>query len=740
MITERAPRPARTICASLLACVPIAAFAQTAESDVGAALQEIIVTAQKRGENLQNVPISVAVVNAAELQARGIASTGDLSGLTPGLVSTSAEGFSLPYLRGIGTGTDDAGVSSPIAIYVDGVYIDSPAASLFSMNNIDQIEIDKGPQGTLFGRNATGGVIQITTKDPSQNFGGKLSVSDDNYQTIVTDLYVTGGIAKDLAADLAFHYSDQIDGWGKNFYTGLDEYRGREYDIRSKWLWTPTEHDRVTVAFDYEHMNDLYGVLDYLNGTKSYDFGLSGIQVKTGSPYDTYQSIQQPHTLEEGGVSVKVQHDFELAVLNSISAARYAKNDATYTFSLPPFDIAGLIGNVYRQFTQEVQLSSASSNHIKWVAGAFYMRAVSLDDPYVAGQHGTDAIPGGAFGFPPLPAGVAPTLGANTFGTITTSTQTTNSSALYGQTTAEISEQTNLTVGLRYTHENASIFGVDPNLGPIASHGATFNEPTWRLGVDHHFNSDLMGYVSYSRGFKAGTFDDNTPADPATKPEKLDAYEMGVKGEYLDKRLRINAAGFYYNYTNIVEPIAATVNNVVVLKTTNGPKAELYGLDFDSVLEVTNHLRLSLSVEALHSEFTQFNGATFFQPIPTGGVSSYIADATGNHLPVAPNFTSNLTASYTLPTSTGDYRLSASWDHNSGWYADIQNRVKQDPFEMVTAQIGWNPPGANWRVALWGRNLTDSLVLARALIASPFGTLGTYQAPRTFGGRFECSF
>jgi iron complex outermembrane receptor protein len=711
-------------------------------------LDEIVVTAEKRSESLQNVPIAITAMHADLLEAKGVVSTADLASLAPGLVGIESNGYALPHIRGIGTNLNATGITSPVSVYVDGVYIDSAVGSLFTLNNIDQIEVDKGPQGTLFGRNATGGIIQIITQDPSHEFGGKASIGEDNYATLLSNLYVTGGLTDTLAVDLALHYKDQMQGWGENHLTGRDEYLGKEYDIRSKVLWTPTERDTISLGLDYENANDFYHVLDYPIGYLPYDAFLGDKGRSAGNPWDTNQAIQSPHQMDQYGASVKIKHEFDAVALTDIAAYRRTQNHATYDFALPPADVDGTLNSGYQQVTEELQLSSAANDGLKWTAGAFYLNSVSEDDPYIVGQHGTAALPRGLFGptaFPTPLAAIAPELnypGGGSFGTVTTSKQRTNSGALYGQATQEILKQTDLTVGLRYTIDRLNIHGFDGSSGIFEpGQSKTFSKATWRLALDHHFDTDYMAYVSYNRGFRAGTFNDNAPELPATQPEVLDAYALGFKGDFLDHRLRIDTEGFFYDYTNIVMPLFVTVNGSPLQETTNGPKAQLYGVDLDIVGKVTDRLMVSFSAEALHTEFTKFPAGNYYAPNPRGGaIDKKNSVLTGNQLPVAPKFTSDLTVTYKQPTALGNVGVTGSWSHNAGWFDGPDNVFKQNAFDMLNTQVTWDPANAAWRVVLWGRNLKNEIVYSRTSSTAPFGYLATLQAPRTYGISVEYSF
>jgi iron complex outermembrane receptor protein len=217
--------------------------AATAASGEGAQLAEITVTAQKRAERAQDVPISDSTVSAAEAQSRGITDTTSLQMAVPGLVIDHTANEGNIFIRGVGTNLFGPSSEQTVATYVDNVYMPSPETNLFSFNNIDRVEVLKGPQGTLFGRNTTGGVVQIITKDPSTTFGGDVSVGYANYDTVTSQGYVTGGLLPDLAADIAVMYENQGIGWGHNFTT--DRENGIEaknnYALRSKWKFTPSD-------------------------------------------------------------------------------------------------------------------------------------------------------------------------------------------------------------------------------------------------------------------------------------------------------------------------------------------------------------------------------------------------------------------------------------------------------------------------------------------------------------------
>ena len=227
------------------------ALAQDAADSNAGGLEEVIVAAQRRAESAQSVPISITALSGEQLEAAGVGSLPDIARVTPGLQFQAVGAVSVPFLRGVGSAVTSSGAESTVALFVDGVYMSAQPSSLTSLANVDSIEVDKGPQGTLFGRNATGGVIQIRTRRPSQDPRVEVNLGYGNYQTGDATVYSTTGVTSTLAADLALSYHDQSQGYGTNLFAGSEVYKGYDYVARSKWLWTPSDATEVTLIGDW---------------------------------------------------------------------------------------------------------------------------------------------------------------------------------------------------------------------------------------------------------------------------------------------------------------------------------------------------------------------------------------------------------------------------------------------------------------------------------------------------------
>jgi iron complex outermembrane receptor protein len=689
-------------------------LAQSASDDE---LEQVVVVAQRREERAQDVPIAIEAFSAKDLESSGLQSVQDLNIVTPGLNYGAVVGYAQPHLRGIGTTASGAGVENPIATYVDGVYIGSMTASLFSLASVEAIEIDKGPQGTLFGRNATGGLIQITTKNPQQQLSGSLAVSYGNYNTSGITGYLTGGVAPGLAADLSVYFQDQGTGFGTNFYNGEEVNKSRDMALRSKWLWDALPDTRATLILDYERTDDAPALAPAT-------IPLGGLPIPV--PPQDLNGVFQPYgTVSQQGISFDIQHDFPIATFSSISAYRQSHYAQSFDGALTPYPELAL--NIFirepdEQFTQEFQLRSRSGGRINWVTGLFYYQDEAKEDPVQA-----------------LGGLLAPLLSTNTF-----PVEKTYSGALFGQATMDLIYRTSLTAGFRYTverkdfHTAGVLVFTDGSQIPESAPDVhqSYSKPTWRLALEHKLSDDMMAYVSYNRGFKSGGFNNELLPTTTYAPEVLDAYEVGFKSELLEHRVTVDAASFYYSYKNI----QAVRYPAGLLEVYNGAAAEVYGLDLDVRSKIGNRLTLSGGLEALHSEYTSFPAADFTTLVPDGGGTSYAtASAAGNHLSQAPDFTLDTTADYYFPVSIGRVGFSATYSYNSGWFAEPDNRLQQRAYNLVNAQLYLALMNDHFRFKVWARNLNNA-AYAQSLASQANGDYIQYAPPRTYGVTVETRF
>jgi len=676
-------------------------------------LEEVVVTAQRREENPQRVPIAINTVSGDELVARGVGDIHTLSSAVPNIDVTGGSPTHV-FIRGVGVKTTELGNEPSTAIYVDGVYMPSSLAlSSVAFNNIERVEVLKGPQGTLFGRNTTAGVVQIITPDPKHDVGGSVDLGYGNYQTVTADAYLTGGITDNLAANVSALYEDQNEGFGRYLTLGTKAGWHKNFAIRSKWLYTPSEATKVSVALDYNKAS--YDAIiqmapGSING-RDHVTTYPGKFLGTGNGNGVSGGAQNDPHKEYGG-SVRIDHDFGTLHGASITSYRNVSGNSGTDGDATPLPLIRFdIRNDADYVTQELQLSNRDPGKVTWLAGAyFYSAEVKTNPQYFQGT----LAPGG--------------------GLVTWGVQKIHSAAAYGQATAEISANTKLTLGLRYTDETVKAVGRNENLAGLVTAGPFSNEVkaspwTWRVALDHQFTPDVLGYVSYNRGFKSGGYNLGSPGSAPFKPEQLDAYEVGLKSEFLDRRVRLNLAAFYYDYKDIQVSISLGGAQIFA----NAGAARNYGFDASLDFVATDRLTFSTGLGLVDAKYTDYPNVRAFT---SAGVAYIIPNAKGNYLPYAPPVTGFVSGEYRIPTSVGEFKASANVSYTAKAYITPDNGNPLPARTLVNAALEWQSQSAKpLGVRLWGKNLTNVYYYTDRLSSST----GWYQfpaAPLTYGVTF----
>jgi len=674
-------------------------------------LQEIVVTAQRRSENSQRVPIAIATRSGDSLLASGVDNTQSFAQSVPSLDIHTDTGQTMIFIRGVGT--TGKSIDNDVGLYVDGVYIASQAGSLLSLGNIDHVEVLKGPQGTLFGRNTIGGVVQIVTKDPSHDGHVDVSAGYANYDTTTANLYATTGLTDTLATDLAVYFTNQGDGWGRNLTTGQEMFKQRQFNVRNKWVFTPTDQLKFTLAGDYSTLRTQVGLgFHLLPGS----LGIDGTTTYAGF-YNTKEDGLDLEKAEQGGVSFRADADLGFARAVSITAWRRAVVDfqTDHDATPGPFSYVGPTRVDDKTLTQELQLLSPdNTSRLNWIVGFYY-----LDDRFDR-----------------------PFFHIVTNGTRDTNLITaldTTSYAGYGQATYEFFPGTKFTAGLRYTSDTKTMDGRTLSNGTQVAAGsqeAHFSKLTYRLSLQQQFAPSIFGYISYDTGFKSGQFNSTSYASPAVKPEGLDAYQVGLKTELFDHKLRLNLAGFYYDYTNIQILSVQNATNVLL----NAAAAHIYGADIDADAQLTRRLRVYAAVSFVHGRYTDFINAPSYVPYapPAGGNKLVAIDATGFTTVNTPSFTGYASADYTVPVGQGSLVLGVNLSHNSGYYWNVDNRLRQPAYTLLGATVKWKP-SSTWDVSLFASNITNARYYS---IENAYedGDVGSPASPRTYGITFGAHF
>jgi iron complex outermembrane receptor protein len=709
----------------------------TAASDA-AAIPDIIVTANRREQKLQKVPIAISAFSQDTLAKAGVLSVADVAQIVPGLTLNRTFAGVVPFIRGIGSTNSGFTTESPVALYIDGFYLPNAASGLFSFNNIERIEVLKGPQGTLFGRNATAGLINVITKKPSFTTEGDISAGYANYDTRTFNAYVSTGLTDRLAVSIALIDTDQRHGWGRNVYTGDQAYLTKETGAEIKALWNADDRTTVTIHGLFDHVNSDLGVAGAI---------IPGALGNDGTPYlgkFRYSATDDDflHT-NIYNTGAQIEHDLGFGLLRSMTGYHAARTDwHSWVGGFPGNPVKGQGATLLDEYgksdtiTQEVQLLSPKASKFEWLVGGFFLHDNTLlKTGFSQTCIGNVCAPG----VPRLVVG----------------NQITTSYAAYAEGTVHLGANTRLTVGGRFTHETkglpnsyAAPFPGRPNsmatlpagtvLAPTVPLQISTNQPTWRVTLAHDFSNNIMAYASQNRGFKSGTYNPTSLTNPPTKPEILDASEIGLKSELFDKVLQLNLAAFYYNYRGIqlksAAPPAPTGTSIVF----NAGNAHDKGIDADFVIRPAHGLQINGGLEYLDAKFTKYPGATCTRPVQVGngvlgGVSGYTCDLAGHYLGNAPKFAFNLGFSYDMVTHLGDFTLSLNDSYKGHFFWDAENRTFQKAYHIVNGAVKWEARSSGLYSTIWVRNLTNTYYEANAYSGNTGIDWYNPGAPRTYG-------
>lgn len=674
---------------------------------------EIIVTAQRREQRLQDVPISITAVTSDALDVSGVETIRSLNMVAPSItVSQTPTGTVSAYIRGIGSSSANIGDEPSVATYIDGFYLPTANQAFFSLGNVERIEVLKGPQGTLFGRNASGGVIQVITADPSYMTSLRANVGYSSFDTVDGSVYATTGIADGIAFDIAGQLIDQGKGWGKNLTTGSDVNKTDSRSIRSKLLLEPNDDFRAVLSAGYVKVKSDVG-----NARSSPPGGNIAINIPIqGDIYDTLQNTRGVgQTARQYIFQSTLTYDLGTASLKNLAQHIDYRQNFLVDVDYGPLDLVNVSWiRQDRIFTEELQIIGDSGGPIDWIAGAFYMRYSSGYDP---GMNYGSAI-GGRIGVFPH--------------------QVTKSFAPYVQGTVGILPNTHLTGGFRYTFEHKDFsFGQNLNGGSTTTASATLKQekPTWRLSIDHKLSDHVMIYASYDRGYKSGGFNvskspvGQTPVDP----EVVDAFEIGAKTQFLDNAVTLNVAAFYDDFRGLqLQRLSQLPSGLIAAVLTNAAESTIKGIEFEIMAQPVRGLTLNAMGTFLSARYDSFPGAGFYTRNPNGTGTSYIGDASGYRAVRSPKFAMSAGFDYNFDIGASNLTASGKWYHNSGFYFEPDHRLRQGAYDLLDARLRFEPAGSPFGLSVFATNITDRQYYVNAA-ASALGDNATPGEPRVIG-------
>lgn len=689
-------------------------------------LEEVVVTAQRREERARDVPISISVLSPEALEIANVVTIRDLREVTPGLL-IDRNGVSLqPAIRGITAVDGNPGNDANVAIYLDGVYQPSPAANNFDLPDVEQIEVLNGPQGTLFGRNATGGAILISTKKPSFDPHGMLTVGYGNLNDRIFKGFVTGPIIPDRLAGSLAGYWEENDGYLHDLVTGKMTGRLKSRGLRGKLLWDPSDNVSILAEGHWSKRYDgsILGQPQYGNTAARFIPGTTtprpGVIIPIG-PWNIASDVRPRVDTEDKGGSLRAEIDLRFAKLTSISAYDESNTDLLteddYTTAFLAYYQSM---QTQKTFSQELTLATTNSGPLNWTTGAFYYNDNAAFDPLLV------AYPG--FNF-------------NIYGR-----QRTRAWAIFGEVHYDITDRLNLILGARYSHERRILSGafvVDAFPGLAA---ANFNSVTPRVALRYSLTKDTNLYATFSEGFKSGGYDASSLGTTAFLPESLHAYEVGVKSapsQYLD----FNAAAFYYDYTNQQVQTTVIKNGAPLGLTTNAASSHIYGGELSATVRPTSEFSVTTGLALLHARYFKYPNALVDEPVQLAGAPvpclcgnvATTINATGNALPRSPDLTFSATANYRKAVSVGTFDVSGSLFYSDKFYFTGAETVSQPAYTTVSARASFQPAGTGFKISLWGKNLANRVIYQGASVL-PDASGVLFAPPRTYGVELQYRF
>jgi iron complex outermembrane receptor protein len=701
----------------LAAAVAAPAFAQDAVT-----LDDVIVTAQKRSENIQDVPVSVAAVSGEKLAS--IFAAGEdvlaLSSRVPGLYIESSNGRAAPrfYIRGLGNADFDLAASQPVSVIMDDVVLENVVLKSSPVYDVEQVEVLRGPQGTLFGRNTTAGIVKFDTVKPSEDFRANGAATYGSYGSATFEGGVGGAIVPGKlavrASALYQHRDDYID----NAFTGVKDALGGydEKAARLQILATPTEDTSILAI---AHTRSLDGTAAIFRANI-----LTAGSNKINSNFDrdkvSYNGgANNPQEYDSTGVSLKIDHDFGGVKLTSISAYETAKGrsrgdiDGGVAGVGPGFipfdsDTQDSIGDL-DQVTQEIRLASDTDGKLAWQVGAYYFKS--------------------AFTVSTNPFFVAPS----------TLEHKNTSWAVFGQGTYQVTDALKVTAGVRWTDDDKDMEVLSSPFGASAPVSVSDSQASWDLSAFYAVNDDVSVYGKVARGFRGPSIQGRdiafgSPASVA-QSETILSWEAGVKSELFERRVRLNGAVFTYT---IDDPqFSAVGGGSNSNRLINAKKGEAYGVELDGEWKVTSNLLVTAGYSYSHTKIKDSGLAvavcaqcTVTDPLNTAGQ----ALVNGNPFPNAPEYILNFGARYNVPVgANGELFAETDWfrqGYTNLFLYESKEFNSKDTFEGGL-KLGYARTDGAYEVAVFARNITNEVNLRGGI---DFNNLtGFVNEPRVVG-------
>lgn len=692
------------------------AASQSEQADSG--IVDIVVTAQRREERLQSVPVAVSAVTGEGLEKAGITDMRQLTQSMPALLFSRANSSFQPYIRGVGTRNANTGDESNVAVYIDGVYQPVMSSSGFDLVNIERVEVLRGPQGTLFGRNSTGGLINVITKPPTEEFSGSVSLKAGSYGQYSGSAYLSSGIMPGLKSDIAYmRYTD--DGYIDDLVRG-GRIGGRDSELaRGRVMIDPSARFQAVITGTYTtYADEAVGNNQPLFGNTTAN-NFSPRPLYGTRPWESASEQVRSASSKQWSLDLELRNEFDGFNIETTSSYQEARTNASSDNDASARAIRGSISpQKLNYLSNEIRALSTTSGPVSWIGGVYFFNGDAQFNPLTTVAAGVEGVP-------------------------LFSRQTVNSVAVFGEVTLRLGKL-RLIGGARYTDEKRTYKArrpINPNLVPLQRGGD--DQITYRATAQYEFNSDLNTYLTYSRGFKSGVFNgfaSTVGAAQITRPEILDAIEFGIKSDPTPW-LRLNLSAFHYDYKDIQQSARDPVSALVVL--LNAAQSTMNGGEVEMTVQPAQGLNMRFYATYLDGKYDSFPTAQVFRPrftcpipgqAPCGNVGVVPFDASGKDMIRAPKVTLGASGNYEIPVDFGVFGLSANVFYSDKYYWDFENRISQPAYSLVNAEVSYKTSEADdaLRVALWVKNLFNTVVYTQVLTSAEGDTV-SFDPPRVFG-------
>jgi iron complex outermembrane recepter protein len=699
-------------------------------ADTAGSLEEVVVSAQRREERLQDVPISITNISTAQLTDANITDLTSIAKLAPDLRFDAQGPFFQPTIRGVGSSVVTTGSGSNVGIYIDGFFVPNPQAIDQQLLNIDSIQVLKGPQGTLFGRNTTAGAILLSTSKPSQQTSADVDVSYGSFHTQREQAYATTGLTDKTAVDVAGLYT-RSDNYITNIATGDDDQGAYEnWTVRTGLKFDLSNTTSFLLRYEHENVNDptqeesnAYVV----NGQPiSLQTVIPGAIVAT-RPGDVADPSPNPALFKAKNDIVQLTWSLDLGFADLTSYSQFRHEQTV-------FGQNGILGSLPLEteqvpikddtITQEFLLTSKPGPRLQYTAGLYYFHYADIFRANVA-------IAG---------APLTPVTGSGTYN---------SSYAGYADVTYRLLDKLYLTGGLRYTHDEVSdgyyivAFTTQRIYAPTLSE----NKATPRVVVRYAPNENASIYASFSQGYKAGIYNLGGDSLVPVKPEEINAYEVGYK--YARQALAFDLASFYYHYKDLQVPSYGVGPGGVPLGfVSNAATARIYGFEADVRYEFAQNFEVNASAAYLNAKYSSFpdapgNTPCFTSPAVCGAAfgmaPSSTVNASGFEMQRAPRYTASLGAKYSMEVASGRLALSSNLYETARFYEDSAHETYQPSYATLGLRAEWTAASGRYTVAVYGDNVTGKRYYLQAYPQNT-GYVATWSAPAMVFGEIRLRF